>query len=131
MKYPGPIRPEPSSRPSRRWWPIVLTLLCAGGWQLLYWLCASRIVSPDTITLAIVVAVPVAAFVLAGDGAKALFRSFLRQNDGMSPSECPEFPSIDQKNDLPLPVDDNLNRKPRSRHPRDSRVVTKPPRDRW
>lgn len=89
MKYPGPIRPAPSSRPFRRWWPILLTVACAAGELLIYWLCASEIVSADTITLAIVIAVPVAAFFLADDGAKALFRRLTSQHDAVPPLARP------------------------------------------
>ena len=130
MKYPGPIRPEPPSRPSRRWWPILLTILCAGGWQLLYWLCASGIVRADIITLAIVVAVPVAAFVLAGDGARVLFRGLISRHDVVPPLERSVFSPTGQMTDLPVAGAKQPKAKPILTHPRDDRPVTKPPRDR-
>lgn len=55
MKYPGPIRPEPSPPPSPGWWSVLLTFLCAGGLLLIYWLSASHIVNADTITLGVVI----------------------------------------------------------------------------
>jgi hypothetical protein len=81
MHYPGPIRPDPSFRPPRKWWPIILTLVCAGGEIGLYRLYASRIVSANMMTLAIAIAVPVAVLVRAGHGTQALFRGFLRRRD--------------------------------------------------
>ena len=81
MKYQGPIRPEPSLPSPPRWWPVLLTLLCAGGLLLIYWLAARHIVNADTITLGIVIIVPVATFVLADHRTQAFFRKLLCKPD--------------------------------------------------
>ena len=96
MEYSGPIRRDPLSRPPCRWSPIILTLLCAGGMAIIYWLGASKIVSDHALTLAIVVAVPVASFILAGEGARVLFR---RSSDRSGPPHLQptDLPPIDQK----------------------------------
>ena len=107
MKYSGPIRRDPLSRPPRRWSPIILTLLCAGGMAIIYWLGASKIVSDHALTLAIVVAVPVASFILAGDGARVLFR---RSSDRNGPPylQPTDLPPIDQKIGPVAPFDEGL-----------------------
>ena len=107
MKYSGPIRRDPLSRPPRRWSPIILTLLCAGGMAIIYWLGASKIVSDHALTLAIVVAVPVASFILAGDGARFLFR---RSSDRNGPPylQPTDLPPIDQKIGPVAPFDEGL-----------------------
>lgn len=107
MKYSGPIRRDPLSRPPRRWSPIILTLLCAGGMAIIYWLGWSKIVSDHALTLAIVVAVPVASFILAGDGARVLFR---RSSDCNGPPHLQptDLPPIDQKTGPVAPFDEGL-----------------------
>lgn len=84
MKHPGPIRPESSPQSPPRWWPVLLTLLCAGGLLLVYWLTASHIVNADTITLGIVIMVPVATFILADHRTQAFFRKLLCKPDTRS-----------------------------------------------
>lgn len=71
MPQPDPMRREPSCGVSQRWWYILLTLMCAGGTQIIYWLIESEIVSSRTVTVATMVVVPIATFILAADGPKA------------------------------------------------------------
>ncbi len=79
MKHLGPVRPNLTPRPSGRWRPIVLTLMCAGGMAIIIWLTNHKTISSRTVTIATVIVVPIATFILAADGPRAFFHPFLRR----------------------------------------------------
>ncbi|MGE3745037.1 MAG: hypothetical protein AB7G25_04850 [Sphingomonadaceae bacterium] len=64
MKYPGPLKPEPPSDGHRWWWGGLLTIACAGGYLIIYWLLKAGLIDQDVMLVAIIIGVPVFTFLL-------------------------------------------------------------------